>query len=67
MTKIDWTDDIVDTGKWDAETERFDCPDGHSILVVDTFTIEGIEGYHEQGYASIYHAPMVQIPMEKKR
>lgn len=31
--------------EWDAETDRFDCPEGHTILVLDTNRIDEVEGY----------------------
>lgn len=27
---------VQNDGEWDAECQRFDCPDGHTILVLDT-------------------------------
>jgi len=36
---------IQNDHEWEAEAERFDCPCGHSILVVETNRIEGLEGY----------------------
>ena len=36
---------VHNDGAWDAETERFDCPDGHTILILETSRIDEIEGY----------------------
>lgn len=38
---------VHNDGEWDAETERFDCPDGHTILVLDTDRIDEVEGYEK--------------------
>jgi hypothetical protein len=36
---------VHNDGEWDAETERFDCPNGHTILVLETARIDDVEGY----------------------
>lgn len=28
---------------WDAQADRYDCPEGHSLLVVQTFRLPEVE------------------------